>query len=318
MPAARIHLPPSIGAGYASAMTFRGDAQFDTTRVRRGGGGARGGAIALGGGGLITVLLFVVSSFLGIDLTGLGSAIQQDPSQGSGGGTEVVGCSGDDANDPANYDCRMEGGADSLSAYWSGVFAQNSLEYREPSVMLYSGQVSTACGNASSEVGPFYCPGDEQIYIDTTFFDLMRDRFGASGGSLSQLYVLGHEWGHHVQQLTGDLQRVNPQDTGPSGSAVRSELQADCYAGAWIAAASQTPDQDGGDPVLVQPTQAELQDALDAAAAIGDDSIQSSSGGGVNPETWTHGSSQQRQTWFANGYQQGVAACANVWQVPTP
>lgn len=305
-------------AGYASAMTFRGDAQFDTTQVRRRGGGARGGAIALGGGGLITVLLFVVSSFLGIDLTGLGSAIQQDPSAGSGSDTEVVGCTGEQANDPANYQCRMEGGADSLSAYWTGVFAQNSLDYREPTVVLYSAQVATACGNASSAVGPFYCPGDEQIYIDETFFDQMRTRFGASGGSLSQLYVLAHEWGHHVQQLTGDLQRVNHQDTGPSGSAVRSELQADCYAGAWIAAASTTEDQGGGDPVLVAPTQAELNDALDAAAAIGDDNLQQQSGQGVNPDSWTHGSSEQRQTWFANGYRDGVSACAAVWQVPTP
>lgn len=318
MPASDLHRGIRTRRGYASAMTFRGDAQFDTTRVRRRGGGARGGAIALGGGGLITVVLFLASSFLGIDLTGLGSAIQQDPSAGSGQDAEVVGCTGEDANDPANYDCRMEGGADSLSAYWSSVFAQNSLEYRDPSVVLFTSQVTTGCGAATSEVGPFYCPPDEQISIDTTFFDLMRDRFGASGGSLSQLYVLGHEWGHHVQQLTGDLRRVNPQDTGPSGSAVRSELQADCYAGAWIAAASTTDDQGGGDPVLVQPTRAELNDALDAAAAIGDDSIQSSSGGGVNPETWTHGSSQQRQTWFANGYQQGVSSCAQVWQVPTP
>lgn len=300
-------------------MTFRGDAQFDTTRVRRrGGGGARGGAIAVGGGGLIAVVLFVVSSFLGIDLTGLGSSIQQDPSAGSGSDTEVVGCSGEDANDPANYECRMEGGADSLSAYWTTVFAQNSLDYREPTVVLYAGQVATACGNASSAVGPFYCPGDEQVYIDTSFFDTMRTQFGASGGSLSQLYVLGHEWGHHIQQLTGDLQRVNAQDTGPSGSAVRSELQADCYAGAWIAAASTQADQDGGEPVLVAPTQAELNDALNAAAVIGDDNLQQQSGQGVNPDSWTHGSSQQRQTWFANGYTEGVSACAAVWQVPTP
>ena len=229
-----------------------------------------------------------------------------------------MGCSGEDANDPANYDCRMEGGADSLSAYWTSVFAQNSLDYREPSVVLYDAQVQTACGAATSGVGPFYCPGDEQIYVDVTFFDQMRTQFGASGGSLSQLYVLGHEWGHHIQQLTGDLQRVNHQDTGPSGSAVRSELQADCYAGAWIAAASQQADQDGGEPVLLAPTQAELDDALNAAAVIGDDNLQSQSGGGVNPDSWTHGSSQQRQTWFANGYRDGVSACAAVWQVPTP
>lgn len=296
-------------------MTFRDNAQFDTTAVRRRGGGGRGGAIAVGGGGLLTIILFLVSSFLGIDLTGLGGAVSNG--QSSQSGEEVTGCNGVNADEPSNYECRIEGGADSMGSYWAGVFAENNLQYNDPGIELYSGSVDTGCGSATSAVGPFYCPADQNIYIDETFFDQMRTQFGASGGSLAQLYVVGHEWGHHVQQITGDLQRVNPQDTGPAGSAVRGELQADCYAGAWIGAASSTPDNTG-EPLLEPITEAQLRDALNAAMVIGDDNLQQQSGRGVNPDGWTHGSSQQRQTWLATGYQQGVGSCAQLWTVAQP
>ncbi|MCR8670617.1 neutral zinc metallopeptidase [Agrococcus sp. HG114] len=296
-------------------MTFRGDANFDTSTVSRGGGGGPGGgAIAIGGGGIITVILVLVSMFFGIDLTGLSPQQPIDPSSQSQG-EEVTGCTGEAANDPANVTCRMEGGADSLSSFWEATFAANSLEYRDPSVQLFDRQVQTGCGAATSAVGPFYCPPDERIYIDTTFFQQMRDQFGASGGSLAQLYVLAHEWGHHIQNVTGDLQRVQQGDTGPQSSGVRSELQADCYAGAWIAGASQTADDDGGAPVLEAPTQQEMNDALNAAQTIGDDRLQQMGGGGVNPESWTHGSSEQRMRWLSTGYNEGVGSC-NTWQAP--
>lgn len=300
-------------------MTFRGDANFDTSTVSKGGGGRgpSGGAIAVGGGGIVTVILVVLSMIFGVDLTGLSpsdpiSPQSQTQSQGS---EEVTGCTGDDANDPANVTCRMEGGADSMSQFWTTTMAANNIEYADPSVQLFDRQVSTGCGDASSAVGPFYCPPDQRIYLDETFFAQLRDQFGASGGSLAQLYVLGHEWGHHIQNLTGQLGRVQQGDTGPQSSAVRSELQADCYAGAWIAGASQTADNDGSAPVLEAPTEQQMTDALNAAQVIGDDSLQEMSGGGVNPEGWTHGSSEQRQTWLLNGYNGGVGAC-DTWNAP--
>ena len=292
-------------------MTFRGDANFDTSAVSQGGGGGGigGGAIAVGGGGIVTVILVIVSMIFGVDLTGLAPGAPIQPEQQQSQGTEVTGCTGEEANDPANVVCRMEGGADSMSSFWTATMQANDLEYADPSVQLFDRQVSTGCGSATSAVGPFYCPPDRRIYIDTTFFQQMRDQFGASGGSLAQLYVLAHEWGHHIQNVTGQLGRVQQGDTGPQSSAVRSELQADCYAGAWIAGAAETPDDDGGAPVLIAPTEQEMADALNAAQTIGDDRLQEMSGGGINPDGWTHGSSEQRQTWLMNGYTGGVGAC---------
>ena len=185
-------------------MTFRGDAGFDTSAVSKGGGGGGigGGTIAVGGGGIITVILVIVSMIFGVDLTGLapGDPIQPQSQQQ---GEEVTGCTGADANDPANVVCRMEGGADSMSAFWAATMQQNDLEYADPTVQLFDRQVQTGCGAATSAVGPFYCPPDQRIYIDTTFFQQMRDQFGAEGGNLAELYVLAHEWGHHSQGVTG-------------------------------------------------------------------------------------------------------------------
>ncbi|WAC67272.1 neutral zinc metallopeptidase [Agrococcus sp. SL85] len=289
-------------------MTFRGDAQFDTSAVSRGGGGGRGGAIAIGGGGIVTVLLVIASMIFGVDLTGLAPSEPISP-QSQQQGQEVTGCTGEDANDPANVTCRMEGGADSMSAFWTATMAANGLDYADPTVQLFDRQVQTGCGAATSAVGPFYCPPDRRIYLDETFFQDMRTQFGAEGGNLAELYVLAHEWGHHIQQSTGQLSRVEQGDTGPQSSAVRSELQADCYAGAWIQGAAETPDDGGGAPVLEQPTEEQLLQALDAAETIGDDRLQEMSGGGVNPEGWTHGSSEQRQRWLMAGVEGGVAAC---------
>ncbi len=291
-------------------MTFRGGANFDTSAVSRGGGGGGGGAIAVGGGGILTVILVIASMIFGVDLTGLAPGAPIEPqSQSQSRGQEVTGCTGADANDPNNVTCRMEGGADSMSRFWSETASANGIEYVDPTVQLFDRQVQTGCGGATSAVGPFYCPPDQRIYIDTTFFQQMRDQFGAEGGNLAELYVLAHEWGHHIQQVTGQLGRVQQGDTGPQSSAVRSELQADCYAGAWIGGASQVRDDDGGAPVLERPTQEQLNQAVDAAHTIGDDALQQMGGGGVNPEGWTHGSSEQRMRWLMTGVEQGVGAC---------
>ena len=300
---------------YFKDVTFRNDANFETKTVRRGGGKGRGLAIGGGGGILAVIIAAVVSQYFGVDLTGLiaGGQTGQQQGQQSDAGVEITGCTGADANDPANIDCRMEGGADSLSTFWAH---ELGTDYRDPQVILFDDAVSTGCGNATSATGPFYCSADEGIYIDTTFFTDLRDRFGAKGGNLAEMYVLAHEWAHHVQHLTGELRLMDHRDTGPASSMVRGEVQADCYAGAWMSGATGASDN-GAPPVMESVSQAEFGQAIDAAGVIGDDRIQRSAGQGVNPDAWSHGSSEQRQTWLMRGFQGGPGSCDS-WSVDQP
>lgn len=284
-------------------MTFNDDANIRGGRVSKRG---RNAAIGAGGGGLIVIALLVVSSLTGVDLTGLapilggGSGTEQGPNQTG----DLAQCeTGEDANE--NVECRMVGAATSLDLYW-----QTQVQgYVPPELVLFSGAVSTGCGNATSAVGPFYCPPDQKVYIDTAFFDQLRTQFGASGGNLAQMYIVAHEWGHHIQNIVGTMDGLDLQDAGPTSDGVRLELQADCYAGAWVAASSDTEDT-SGIALLQEPTDAEITDALNAANVVGDDYIQENLGNGqVNPETWTHGSSEQRQSWFRTGFTEGVGSC---------
>ena len=165
-----------------------------------------------------------------------------------------------------------------------------------PGVQVFSEAVNTACGGATSAVGPFHCPVDQTIYIDLGFYQELESRFGAEGGPFAEMYVVAHEYGHHVQNLLGLLDPG--RDAGEEGRAVRTELMADCFAGVWGANAVETG--------FLEPlTREQIAQALDAASVIGDDRIQEQTQGQVNPETWTHGTSEQRQEWFTNGLDSG-------------
>lgn len=190
---------------------------------------------------------------------------------------------------------------------WSNIFRENGSNYREPGMVLFTDAVQTACGGASSAAGPFYCPGDEKIYMDLRFFEELRTRFGAQGGDFAIAYVIAHEVGHHVQHLTGTAGEVrNQQQRMSQGQAnelsVGLELQADFYAGVWAHHNREYLEE--GD----------IEEALSAAAAVGDDAIQERTSGRVVPDSFTHGTSEQRMEWFKRGYQSGDIRQGNTFQ----
>ncbi|WP_053352223.1 KPN_02809 family neutral zinc metallopeptidase [Leucobacter musarum] len=286
-------------------MTFNDNVSIDNSKVRKRSGAAKGGMIAGGGIG-IALLLAIGSQLLGFDLTQFAPAVQQvaGASTTSSEAEEVLASckNGTDAN--TDDECRMAATADSLDRYW----ATQVGNYRAPGpVVLFSGQTQSPCGTASSATGPFYCPGDETIYVDVAFFDTLSKDYGASDGSLAQMYVLAHEWGHHISNLIGSLQGAG-RETGASSGSVRLELQADCFAGAWVQNASNVTD-DNGVSFLKPVTQLQIADAMSAAEAVGDDHIMESAGVQVNPERFSHGTSEQRQRWFMTGYENGPTAC---------
>lgn len=304
-------------------MTFQEGFDIDPDRVSSGPG--MGGKVALGGGIGGVVLVVALLLLGGNPGSVLGQFTGGRHAPGQTAATPEHCHTGADAN--RYVDCRVVATAQSLDAVWSTELPnQARVRYVPPRVRLFTAQVATGCGNATSAVGPFYCPADQTAYFDVNFFQELTDKYGASDGPLAQEYVVAHEFGHHIQRQLGTTGRAQRDPHGAESQAVRTELQADCYAGVWAYHADKTPAPGsdkmpapgsdktpgtGGDqPFLQTLSPDDVKDALSAAAAVGDDRIQRAAQGRVNPESWTHGSSQQRQQWFLAGYSSGrINAC---------
>lgn len=298
-------------------MSFNENVQLDTSRIRGGrggGGGGRGPGGVVIGGGIGGLILTLILMFLGINPGDV--PIPTDPGNGGGGGQINTEGEADselfahcETGADANKDvwCRMVATENSLQAFWGTELQRrrSKVQWREPTLTLYQGTWQSACGTASNQVGPFYCPLDQGVYIDADFFQLLEQQFGAKGGPLAQEYVLAHEFGHALQDQLGVLGRAQRDPNGPESGAVRIELMADCLAGVWAKHASETPAPGSDTPMLKPLTDDDIKDALSAAAAVGDDNIQERTQGRVTPENWTHGSAEARQRWFLQGYTTG-------------
>ena len=309
-------------------MRFNPKARLDTSRVRDSGRSGRGrpgrssgpamripGGAAAGGGGLVAVIVVVI--FVVLQLTGDGGGTtgpsSDDPldtSRAGGDSQRYAECdTGADANE--SPDCARVAVENALTDYWAETLpSQSDTAFRPERVMrTFTGSVTTGCGQATADVGPFYCPPDRGIYLDTTFFeDVLQRGLGGPAGDFVEPYVLAHEYGHHIQNLMGTMGRVRTQQ-GPESDAVRLELQADCYAGMWAGSATGARDE-SGEALISELTRDDIDQAIAAAKAVGDDRIQDRTTGRVNPAEWTHGSAEQRQRWFTTGYEEGtLEAC---------
>ncbi|MFG3704487.1 neutral zinc metallopeptidase [Micromonospora sp. NPDC047670] len=293
-------------------MELNENARIDTSQVddRRGsgGGGGLGGIpIPIGGGrgGIVGLVIAVLVALVGGGF-GLNAATNGggDP-QGDNTSLEQK-CSADDAL--KQLDCRNALYVNSIQAYWRTALPEAFGEqYRPSRTVFFSQGVSTACGQADSGVGPFYCPADDLVYIDLTFYQVLAQQLGAEG-EFAQPYVLAHEYGHHVQDLLGTEAQMRRQQQRDPDSAnalsVKLELQADCYAGAWAKNATGTADE-SGQKIFTSITEQDIRQAIDTAEKIGDDAISERANRPVNPEEFTHGSSEQRRQWFTRGYETG-------------
>lgn len=293
-------------------MKWEGNRQSDNVEDRRSGSGGGSG----GGSGLVGLLGGLLGSRLGLGTIVVvmlgGWALGVNPltmlSLLTGGGAPSAQVSQAPAQRPPADD-RMAQFVSTILAdtedVWKDVFTQGGATYREPKLVLFRGSTATACGQGQSAMGPFYCPGDQKVYIDLGFYETLKSQLGAPG-DFAQAYVIAHEVGHHVQNLLGISNKVEQMRSRASAAesnalSVRLELQADCFAGVWANHANKARH-------LLE--QGDLEEAINAAAKIGDDALQQSSGRAVVPESFTHGSSAQRQRWFANGINNGsVKAC---------
>ncbi|MEV6300815.1 neutral zinc metallopeptidase [Actinoplanes sp. NPDC051861] len=279
-------------------------ADIDTSQIedgRRSGGGGGLGGLPIGGGGLagivVTLVIALVGGYFGINTLGGGG--------GESTGTQLN-CS--EEQKLQLLECRNALYVTSIQDYWTDQLPASFGEQYVPArTHIFSQAVNTACGSADSGVGPFYCPADDKVYIDLTFYQVLSKELGAPG-EFAQPYVLAHEYGHHVQDVLGteaEMRRRQQRDPDNANEeSVKLELQADCYAGAWANAAANTEDKDG-DKIFKSLTEQDIQQGIDTAGKIGDDALQKRGGGEINPEQFTHGTSAQRQQWFKVGYDSG-------------
>jgi predicted metalloprotease len=287
-------------------MPFNENKRLDPSQVQDRRGRGMGRTIAIGGGG-IGLVVFLVAMLLGVDpgqLTDLVGAVPSSSETTYEDTTDLLAeCqTGADAN--TREDCRIVGFVNSIQEFWTDEFADHGMEYIPAETVLFSGATQAACGYASGASGPFYCPVDQMVYLDLSFFEEILTKFGAQGGPFAEAYVLAHEYGHHVQNLFEILPTSGGSgSTGPQSMSVFTELQADCLAGIWVYHANETG-------YLEPLTRDEIAQSLDAAASVGDDRIQRQTQGYVSPEAWTHGSSEQRLAALEDGISSGdITTC---------
>lgn len=284
-----------------NSMTFRGGIEKPENLARSGGSG---GKIAAGGG-IGTLLLVGIFLLMGGNPSDLGQFLgdTNQPQTSQSSGTLEHCKTTDDANQHA--DCRVEFTGISVNQMWAEQLpAQAGLAFKKPQLVVFDNATNTGCGAASAATGPFYCPSDQTAYFDVSFFDQLS-KYGGKNTPFAQEYIVAHEIGHHIQNIEGTLGLSNYNDPGPNSNAVKIELQVDCYAGVWGHYA------DKGENAFLEPiTEAQINDAINAARAVGDDNIQERATGRVNKESFTHGSSQQRQEAFLAGYRSGkMSSC---------
>lgn len=302
-------------------MRWRGRRQSENVQDARGQGGGfgggglgRGGGLRIpigrgaGGGGISGIIILIVLFFAlracGIDPLEILAGGPQGP---GGGGGQITETNTQASDEMTQFVSTVLAETEDV---WNGIFQAEGLDYAEPTLVLFSGQVRSACGYASAASGPFYCPGDRKVYIDLAFYDQLERQFEAAG-DFAQAYVLAHEVGHHIQNLTGILPKFNQMRQSMSQEeanqmSTRVELQADCFAGIW----GHFTDQKG----LLE--QGDLEEALNAATQIGDDTLQRRTQGYVVPESFNHGTSEQRATWFNRGFQSGKLADCDTFNNP--
>jgi predicted metalloprotease len=267
------------------------------------------------GGGVGGLIILLIAMFTGFDLSSLGLGTGDT-------GSDVT------TNDPAlqeqfeescqtgananeRVDCLVAATVNSLDAYWESAAPAAGASFAYPGIVLYDSVTSTPCGTASNQTGPFYCPPDQTIYVDTSFFDILVTQFGSSDGQLAQEYVIAHEYGHHIQTLLGVFDVASRDGTGADSDSVKVELMADCLAGVW---ANHAATIEGGS--FLEPlTKQDIADALSAASSVGDDHIQQATQGSVDQDSFTHGSSAQREDYFLTGYRSGDANSCDYFEV---
>ncbi|WP_367752645.1 neutral zinc metallopeptidase [Flavobacterium sp. WC2430] len=274
-------------------MKWQGRRKSDNVEDRR---GMSSGGKTIVGGGIIGIIILLLNVFGGENAQMLTPILEQ-MNQGQSTPTEQRDLTAKELEEQDFVKTLLADNED----VWTKIFNENNLNYKKPNIVLFSGAVETACGNATSDSGPFYCPGDQKVYMDLTFFEELKTRFGAQGGDFATAYVIAHEIGHHVQTLLGTSAKMREMQQGKSKAeanklSVALELQADFYAGVW------THYNQKMNNILEE---GDLDEALSAAHAVGDDAIQSKMQGHIVPESFTHGTSEQRKYWFMKGYKTG-------------